>query len=576
MNALEFHPLANLFPLIEGKDFDDFCAGIKADGHLHDKIVLLDGKILDGRNRYRGCIATGVTPHFETFNATIHGDPLTYVISKNLHRRHLTESQRAMLAAELATMKQGERTDVEPSANLQKVSQADAAKLTNVSTRSVASATKVKNEGTPELRDAVKQGHVPVSVAEKAVALSPEKQREIVSRARAGDISGANGEIKKAARTIREAELGAKQAALPAKKYGVILADPEWRFEPYSRETGMDRAADNHYPTSETDVIKSRPVGDIAADDCVLLLWATVPMLPDALAVMAAWGFAYKSHVVWLKDQIGTGYWFRNQHELLLIGTRGNVPAPAPGTQFRSALAFDVAAHSEKPPFAHEIAEAYFPSLQKIELNARRRREGWDAWGLEAPDYVADAGKMVPPHDPETGEIIESGDAGALAKAREETAGSLADLPSASPEPINTESEGTADADVQANGTDARNAGGDHVTDHADQPPHEAAGAGERVPPDASVPARFDPDDDLDIPPALRRVTLTADELAALEAIDIDALTLNERTLVLKLRGSNSSASALDRTYLAKILAKRRGAAKPRPGDEDDPGRAAA
>ena len=175
MTGLEFHPLANLFPLIEGKDFEEFCAGIKADGHLHDKIVLLDGKILDGRNRYRACAATGVTPHFETFNATIHGDPLTYVIAKNLHRRHLTESQRAMLAAELATMKQGERTDVEPSANLQKVSQADAAKLTNVSTRSVASAAKVKNEGTPELRDAVKQGYVPVSLAEKAVHLAPDK-----------------------------------------------------------------------------------------------------------------------------------------------------------------------------------------------------------------------------------------------------------------------------------------------------------------------------------------------------------------------------------------------------------------
>jgi N6-adenosine-specific RNA methylase IME4 len=445
-----------------------------------------------------------------------------------------------------------------------RTSQADAAKLVNVSTRSVTAAAKVRNEGTAELTHAVEQGVVSVSLAEKTAALPAEKQREIVTRARSGDIAGAKGEIKKAARTTREADLGAKQAALPAKKYGVILADPEWRFEPYSRETGMDRAADNHYPTSETAVIKSRPVGDIAADDSVLLLWATVPMLPDALAVMAAWGFVYKSHIVWLKDQIGTGYWFRNQHELLLVGTRGNVPAPAPGTQFRSALAFDTGPHSQKPPFAHEIAEAYFPSLPKIELNARWRREGWDAWGLEAPeaDQTVDANNVIAPdHDPKKGEIIESGGAGALAKAREETAGSLADLPSASPEPINTESEGAADADVQANGTDARNAGGGHVTDHADQPPHEAAGAGEGAPPNAPVPARIEHDDDLEIPPALRRITLTEEERAALDAIDLDPLTLNERTLVLKLRGSNGSASELDRTYLAKVLAKAEGAA---------------
>jgi N6-adenosine-specific RNA methylase IME4 len=168
----------------------------------------------------------------------------------------------------------------------------------------------------------------------------------------------------------------------------VILADPEWQFRPYSEETGMDRAADNHYPTSALEVIKSRPVADIAHEHAALLLWATVPMLPQALEVMAAWGFAYKSHVVWMKDQIGTGYWFRNQHELLLLGTRGDIPAPAMGDQFRSALAHPVGAHSAKPPFAHELAEAYWPYLPKIELNARSVRPGWVAWGLEAPDSV--------------------------------------------------------------------------------------------------------------------------------------------------------------------------------------------
>jgi hypothetical protein len=101
---------------------------------------------------------------------------------------------------------------------------------------------------------------------------------------------------KKERRAERERDLAAKQEALPNKRYGIIYADPEWRFEVYSRESGMDRAADNHYPTSGTDAICARPVADIAADDCVLFLWATVPMLPDALRVMAAWSFEYKSH----------------------------------------------------------------------------------------------------------------------------------------------------------------------------------------------------------------------------------------------------------------------------------------
>src|SRR5271155_5436675 len=88
-----------------------------------------------------------------------------------------------------------------------------------------------------------------------------------------------------------------------------------WRFKPWSRETGMDRAADNHYPTSEPSDIAARDVASIAADDCVLFLWATAPMLPQAIDVMRAWGFAYKSHFVWAKDRLGTGYWNRNKHE---------------------------------------------------------------------------------------------------------------------------------------------------------------------------------------------------------------------------------------------------------------------
>jgi N6-adenosine-specific RNA methylase IME4 len=190
---------------------------------------------------------------------------------------------------------------------------------------------------------------------------------------------------KKAVREAREAELGARQTALPAKRYGVILADPEWRFEVWSRETGLDRSADNHYPTSDLAEIKARDVASIAAEDCVLFLWATAPMLPQALDVMSDWGFAYKTHIVWAKDRTGTGYWVRNRHELLLIGTRGEVPAPAMGTQALSLIFAPVGEHSQKPAAFHAIIESYFPSLPKIELNARAARSGWDRWGNEAP-----------------------------------------------------------------------------------------------------------------------------------------------------------------------------------------------
>lgn len=191
-------------------------------------------------------------------------------------------------------------------------------------------------------------------------------------------------------RASRERELGDKQRELPGEKFGIIVADPEWQFQPWSRITGMDRAADNHYPTSCLEVIMSRPVEKIAADDCVLFLWATQPMLPHALAVMDAWGFDYKSNFVWCKDRIGTGYWNRNKHEHLLIGTRGKPPAPTMGTQPESVIIAPATKHSAKPEVALDIIDRWFPNLPKIELNRRGpARPGWKAWGNESETSTA-------------------------------------------------------------------------------------------------------------------------------------------------------------------------------------------
>jgi N6-adenosine-specific RNA methylase IME4 len=188
-------------------------------------------------------------------------------------------------------------------------------------------------------------------------------------------------EMKRRKRAAREQALAAS-IAFGSGLYGVIYADPPWRFEPYSRETGMDRAADNHYPTMTLDDICALKVP--AADDCVLFLWATAPMLPEALAVMAAWGFSYKSHFVWVKDRPGTGYWTRNQHELLLIGARGEVPAPAPGTQYCSVIEGKLGPHSAKPAAFAEIIDDLFPTVPSLEMFARAPRLGWDVWGNQA------------------------------------------------------------------------------------------------------------------------------------------------------------------------------------------------
>lgn len=189
---------------------------------------------------------------------------------------------------------------------------------------------------------------------------------------------------KKQQRAKRERELAKNVVAMPGKNYGVIYADPPWRFEPYSRETGMDRAADNHYPTMDVQALMQMSVP--TAKSCVLFLWATVPMLPEALAVLSAWRFEYKSHFVWDKGKAGTGYWNRNRHELLLIGTIGNVPAPDESMRVHSLLGASRGKHSEKPVVFRKLIEKMFPTVRKLELFGREQVKGWDVFGNEVKE----------------------------------------------------------------------------------------------------------------------------------------------------------------------------------------------
>ena len=190
----------------------------------------------------------------------------------------------------------------------------------------------------------------------------------------------ANAKIK---RDVNEQLLASQIRALSDKKNGVVLGDPAWRFKTWSAK-GLTKSADNHYATSELAEIMALDIDRIAADDCALFLWATVPMLDQALTLMTTWQLPHRSHCIWKKNRIGTGYIFRNCHELLLYGTRGNVPAPAPGTQWPSVIEADVGAHSAKPEIFYEMIEAYFPNVPKIELYARGApRPGWSAWGAE-------------------------------------------------------------------------------------------------------------------------------------------------------------------------------------------------
>jgi N6-adenosine-specific RNA methylase IME4 len=126
------------------------------------------------------------------------------------------------------------------------------------------------------------------------------------------------------------------------------------------------------------------PVASLASDDALLFMWATAPKLAECMKVIEAWGFQYRTCAVWDKEIIGTGYYFRNQHELLLVAKRGNIPHPAAGTQSSSVYRERRTDHSVKPTFFHGMIERLYPELPKIELFARQSRPGWAAWGNKA------------------------------------------------------------------------------------------------------------------------------------------------------------------------------------------------
>ena len=391
---LQFHPIANVFPLIEGEEFKALVEDIREHGVL-EPIWLYEGKILDGRNRYRAYQAafpdTDEDPPFREY---LDDKPVEFVVSLNLKRRHLSESQRAMVAADIATLTQGARTDL---ASIEAMSQPQAAELLNVSRSSVQRATTVRDHGAPELQQAVRRGDVKVSVAAEVAKLSAEEQREVIANLDPKELMRAAKEArakkfentynKKVARL--QVISGGNASLASEQRYPVILADPPWKFHAYETSGKFMGVPEDHYPTMDLDEIVKLPVSDMATKDAGLFLWTANSTLPEALQVLTAWGFNYTTNIAWVKDKSGLGFWVRNQHEILIIARRGDFPSPPPSQRSVSIIQAPRREHSRKPDEAYELIERMYPDLPKIELFARQARPGWACWGNQAP--VSDA-----------------------------------------------------------------------------------------------------------------------------------------------------------------------------------------
>ena len=318
------------------------------------------GNILDGHHRQQIADELGITdfPSFVRHGMT-EEEKRAHVIALNVQRRHLTKEQRDALAVKL----RGEGWSYPRIAEALNTGKATVE-------RALESAPPFPN-GKP---DTDADSTAAARVTGKDGKSYPARKRKTTFR---GDSA------TRAERHRKEPPAPKPASPLPPSKFSLIYADPPWKY----RDCEPSRSPDKHYPLMDTAEIQALPVAGLAARDCVLFLWATSAMIPEAFSVIRSWGFAYKTVAVWVKHgRVGMGYYFRQDHELLLLATKGAPGTPAYPDRPSSVIDSRKGKHSEKPAAAYEVIERMYPEAKRIELFARASRDGWKAWGNEVSD----------------------------------------------------------------------------------------------------------------------------------------------------------------------------------------------
>ena len=420
---LEFHPVADIFPMLPDDELAALADDIAENDLLEPIWLHRDGRIIDGRNRYLACLKAGIEPGFRTYTGPDSG-LLRFAVSLNLHRRHLTESQRSMIAARLANMRQGERTDL---ASIDaRLSQEDAAELMRVSRESAQRAKAVLERGIPELADAVDKGEISVSAAAAAAAAPATTQQAWLAKAKQDRTARTAREMvrdetwtRMDLASLSEPEHIEHLVPPPTRPgptgYRCVVIDPPWPMRKIEREERPDQGSALDYPTLDVECqepcqtseypiaegpagIKCRDTGwdyecesiectvgrileDNADDDCHIYLWVTHKFLPAGLELLSAWGFRYQCVMTWRKNVGITPYSWMYDTEHVLFGRRGDLPL----TQLGLRLSFEAPAtgHSIKPDVFYERVRAASPS-PRLDMFPGVKHEGFEPWGLEA------------------------------------------------------------------------------------------------------------------------------------------------------------------------------------------------
>lgn len=249
----------------------------------------------------------------------------------------------------------------------------DTAKKTGVSKRKIQEEIQLSKNLIPEAKQILKEKDMPKTEALALARKKPEEQKLIIEKI----ASGKSKNVNQAILSINQ-DKPREIKPLPVELFDVIYADPPWKYE---HAKNSNDSIEAHYPTMNLEEIKAMKIP--TAENSVLLLWATAPKLEEAMQVLNSWGFSYRTCLVWDKEILGMGYWFRGQHELLLVGVKGKFSPPKEEVRFPSVYREKRTEHSKKPEFIYEMIERMFPGHKYLELFARNKRENWRSWGNE-------------------------------------------------------------------------------------------------------------------------------------------------------------------------------------------------
>ena len=361
----------NIYPEMKEEAFLSLRSDIEKNGYdFKFPIWIYENKIIDGWNRYKACNELGITPIYETFV----GDELqaiTFILRTN-NRRDLTSYQRTLLALEFEEMfkeKAKENLGRNQYSSSQKSAESkpidtrnELAKIAKVSHDTISKVKKIQEKAPEEVKAKLATGEVSINAAYKEIKKEEKKEER----------------IQLINKQIEEIEAG----ELPELKglFDVISVDPPWNYEGENKnKTSFDsvgRRVANPYPEMSTKEIKEIELP--LMNDSIVFLWTTHKFLPDALEILKEWNLEYKGTLVWNKEKMGMGAWFRMQCEFCLVGIKGKPYWE--NTKYRDILNEPRREHSRKP-------DSFFTMVEEITLGrrleyfSREQRQGWEVFG---------------------------------------------------------------------------------------------------------------------------------------------------------------------------------------------------